>query len=82
MEKDQLHTMKSQSKPLDEAGIASANISHTMAAGRYPKRTRTQVKYCEIDPEESESESEDDAEDCPPPSKVCDAGSSGLENEN
>lgn len=40
-----------------------------MAAGRYPKRTRSQIKYCELDPEESEGESEDDGDECPPPSK-------------
>lgn len=59
-----------QSTPPTDASVVSANSILAMAAGRYPKRTRTHIDYSELEREESESNFEDDADECAPPSKV------------
>lgn len=64
-------TQLSQTSHTPESDGSLAPASAMLPNGRYPKRERAEVKYCEVDIGESESESEDDADECPPPTKVC-----------
>lgn len=55
--------------PVDSS-VVLAKSRLTMAAGRYPKRTRTHIDYSELEREESEVNFEDELDERPPPSKV------------
>lgn len=76
------NTIIAQSTPPVDPIVLLAKPPFTMAAGRYPKRARTQIDYAELDKEASEGECEEYGDEFPPPSKVRESVLCGSDNED